>query len=143
MDKVLKLADQYSLKTDVSHISGLSITIPDSVSRLSRCRDYAVKREVLQKLNKELRNQISIDIFVKHANRECLRYCSISKDRFTVKPNGFSFEWLKKVPLLHSPFSQLLKTIRKVKRERVQGVALIAPEWPIISYIQSCERLKY
>ncbi|KAA6374449.1 MAG: hypothetical protein EZS28_030025 [Streblomastix strix] len=143
MDEVIKLTDQYSWKIDDSHISGLSNTIPDSVSRLSRCGDYAIKREVLQKPNKELRNQISIDIFATHANRECLRYCSISKDRFNVKPNGLSLQWSKQVLLLHLPISQLLRSIRKVKKERVQGVALIAPDWPIISYTQSCERLKY
>ncbi|KAA6365507.1 MAG: hypothetical protein EZS28_038965, partial [Streblomastix strix] len=85
MDKVLKLAEQYSWIIEASHIPGLSNTIPDSLSRLSRCGDYAIKREVLQRTLKELGIQISIDVFATRANRQCMRYCSISKDKFVVK----------------------------------------------------------
>ncbi|KAA6383695.1 MAG: hypothetical protein EZS28_020780 [Streblomastix strix] len=47
VDKVLK--QQYNWTIESSHIPGLSITMPDSLSRLSRCGDYAIKREVHQK----------------------------------------------------------------------------------------------
>ncbi|KAA6351071.1 MAG: hypothetical protein EZS28_051859 [Streblomastix strix] len=117
VDKVLKLAEQYSWIIEANHIPGLSNTIPDSLSRLSRCGDYAIKREVLQKTLKELGIQISIDIFATRANRQCTRYCSISKDKFAVKRNGFKLEWSEEVPLLHPSISQLLKTIRKVRKE--------------------------
>ncbi|KAA6400220.1 MAG: hypothetical protein EZS28_004253 [Streblomastix strix] len=130
VDKVLKLAEQYNWTIEASHIPGLSNTIPDSLSRLSRCGDYAIKREVLQKTLKDLGIQISIDIFATRANRQCTRYCSISKDKCAVKRNGFSLEWAKEVPLLHPPISQLLKTIRKIKQERVSLAVLIAPDWP-------------
>ncbi|KAA6372125.1 MAG: hypothetical protein EZS28_032347, partial [Streblomastix strix] len=70
------------------------------------------------------------DVFATRANRQCTRYCSISKDKFVVKRNGFKLEWSEEVPLLHPPISQLLKTIRKVKKERVPIAVLIAPEWP-------------
>ncbi|KAA6384048.1 MAG: hypothetical protein EZS28_020423, partial [Streblomastix strix] len=71
-----------------------------------------------------------IDIFATRANRQCTRYCSISKDKCAVKRNGFSLEWAKEIPLLHPPISQLLKTIRKIKKERVSLAVLIAPDWP-------------
>ncbi|KAA6389907.1 MAG: hypothetical protein EZS28_014569 [Streblomastix strix] len=130
VDKVLKLAEQYNWIIDASHIPGLSNAITDSLSRLSRCGDYAIKKEILQKTLKELGIQVPIDIFETRANRQCMRYCSISKDMRDVKRNGFSPEWAKEIPLLHPPISQLLKTIRKIKEERVSLAVLIAPNWP-------------
>ncbi|KAA6367039.1 MAG: hypothetical protein EZS28_037433, partial [Streblomastix strix] len=117
VDKVLNLGEQYNWIIVASHIPGLSNTIPDSLSRLSRCGDYAIKREVLQKTLRELGIQIFIDIFATRANRQSTRYCSISKYKFAIKRNGFKLEWSEEVPLLHPPISQLLKTIRKVKKE--------------------------
>ncbi|KAA6370565.1 MAG: putative Transposon Ty3-I Gag-Pol polyprotein [Streblomastix strix] len=117
VDKILKLAEQYNWIIEASHITGLSNTIPDSLSRLSRCGDHAIKREIFQKKLKELGIQIPIVVFATRVNRQCTRYCSISKDKFAVKRNGFKQEWSEEVPSLHPPISQLLKTIRKVKKE--------------------------
>ncbi|KAA6396029.1 MAG: hypothetical protein EZS28_008448 [Streblomastix strix] len=64
------------------------------------------------------------------ANRLCTKYCSISKEKFAVKRNGFNLEWSKQIPLLHSPISKSLKTIMKVKKERVPIAVLIAPDQP-------------
>ncbi|KAA6369206.1 MAG: hypothetical protein EZS28_035268 [Streblomastix strix] len=130
VDKVLKLAEQYNWIIEASHILGLSNTISDSLSRLSRCGNYAIKKEIFQKMLKELGIQISTDIFVTRANRQYTRYCSISIDKCAVKRNGFSLEWAKEIPLLHPPIFQLLKAIKKVKQERVSLAVLIAPDQP-------------
>ncbi|KAA6402741.1 MAG: hypothetical protein EZS28_001732 [Streblomastix strix] len=130
VDKVLKLAEQYNWIIEASHIPGHSNTIPDCLSRLSKSGDYAIKKEILWKTLKELGIQVSIDIFGTCVNRQCTRYCSISKDKFADKLNGFSLEWSKEIPLLHPPISQLLKTIRKIKKEQVSLAFLIAPDWP-------------
>ncbi|KAA6382866.1 MAG: hypothetical protein EZS28_021606, partial [Streblomastix strix] len=130
VDKVLKLVEQYNWIIEASHIPDLLNTIPDSLSRLSRCGDYAIRREVLQKTFKELGIQISIEIFAIRANRQCTRYCNTSKDKFAVKRKGFDLQWSKEVPLLHSPISQLLKTIREIKKKQVPIAVVIAPDWP-------------
>ncbi|KAA6317411.1 MAG: hypothetical protein EZS28_055105 [Streblomastix strix] len=39
------------------------------------------QEKVLQKTFKELGSQIFIDIFATRVNRQCTRYCSISKDK--------------------------------------------------------------
>ncbi|KAA6354755.1 MAG: hypothetical protein EZS28_049718, partial [Streblomastix strix] len=113
VDKVLKLVEQFNWTIEASHIPGLLNTIQDSLPRLSRCGDYAIKKEILQKTLKELGIQISIDIFATRANRQCTR-----------------LEWSKEIPLLHPPISQLLKIIRKIKKERVSRAVLIVPDWP-------------
>ncbi|KAA6386269.1 MAG: hypothetical protein EZS28_018206 [Streblomastix strix] len=128
--KVFKLAEQFNWTVAASHIPGISIIIPDNLSRLSRCGDYAIKREVLQKTLKELGTQISIDIFATRANRQCTRYCNIFKDKCAIKRNEFKLEQSKEVPLLHPSISQLLKTIRKFKKDRVQLAVLVAPDLP-------------
>ncbi|KAA6369467.1 MAG: hypothetical protein EZS28_035008, partial [Streblomastix strix] len=68
VDKVLKLAERYNWIIEASHIPSLSNTIPDSLSRLFRRGDYAIKKEILLKTLKELGIQISIDIFATRAN---------------------------------------------------------------------------
>ncbi|KAA6387650.1 MAG: hypothetical protein EZS28_016821 [Streblomastix strix] len=86
---------QYSQRVEVSHISGLSNTIPVSLSRLSKYGDYAIKREILQKTFKELGIKISEDVFATSANGQCKRYCNISKDKFVIKRDEFSQDYLK------------------------------------------------
>ncbi|KAA6397162.1 MAG: hypothetical protein EZS28_007313 [Streblomastix strix] len=89
VDKVIKLAEQYSWTIEANHFPGLSSTISDSLSRLSKCGDYTIMNEVLQMTLKELVILIPIDVIETRANRQCTRYCSISKDKFAVKRNGF------------------------------------------------------
>ncbi|KAA6399824.1 MAG: hypothetical protein EZS28_004651 [Streblomastix strix] len=88
------------------------------------------REKFIKKLLKELGIQISIDIFATRANLKCTRYCSIIENKFAVKQNGFKLEWSKEIPLLHRPISQLVKTIRKVKKERVPVAVLITPKQP-------------
>ncbi|KAA6393100.1 MAG: hypothetical protein EZS28_011377 [Streblomastix strix] len=130
VDKIFKLAEQYYWIIEASHIPGLLNNISDSLSRLSRCGDYAFKNEVLQKTLKEHGIQISIDILVTRANRQCTRCCCISKDKCSIKRNKFNLEWAKEIPVLHQPISQLLKTKRKINQERVSLAILIASEQP-------------
>ncbi|KAA6388061.1 MAG: hypothetical protein EZS28_016415 [Streblomastix strix] len=92
--------------------------------------DKVFKRQVLQKKFKKLGIQISIDIFAIRTNRQCTRYCSISKDKYAIKRNGFNLEWAKEILQLHPPISQLLKTIRKITQDQVSLAVLIAPDWP-------------
>ncbi|KAA6397320.1 MAG: hypothetical protein EZS28_007149 [Streblomastix strix] len=70
VDKVLKLAEQFRITIDANHIPGLSNSIPDSLSRLFRCGNYAIKRDVLMKTFQEFGIQISINIFAIRANRQ-------------------------------------------------------------------------
>ncbi|KAA6397839.1 MAG: hypothetical protein EZS28_006636 [Streblomastix strix] len=117
VDNILELAEQNSWKIDASHISGFSNIILDGLSKFSRSKDYAIKREVLQKSIMELWTQISINVFVTRANRQCTRYCSISEDKLTVRRNGFNLELSKKIPLLHPQIFQIPKTVLKIKKE--------------------------
>ncbi|KAA6403727.1 MAG: hypothetical protein EZS28_000746 [Streblomastix strix] len=105
VDKVLKLAEQYNGTIQANHIYGLYNTISDSITKVCRCGDYAIKKEVLQKILKELRIQISMDIFAICANQQCTKYSCITKDKFAVKRKGFKLQWSKEIPLLHSPIS--------------------------------------
>ncbi|KAA6342414.1 MAG: hypothetical protein EZS28_052391, partial [Streblomastix strix] len=68
VNKVLKLAEKYYWTIKASQISQILNTMQDCLSRLFRCEDYAIKREVLQKTLKELGIQIFIDIFATCAN---------------------------------------------------------------------------
>ncbi|KAA6360941.1 MAG: hypothetical protein EZS28_043531, partial [Streblomastix strix] len=77
VDKVFKLAEQYSWTIKASHIPDLSNTIPDSISRLSRCGDYAIKREVLQRTLTELVIQFSIEI-LRHTRTDNTRGIVVS-----------------------------------------------------------------
>ncbi|KAA6396729.1 MAG: hypothetical protein EZS28_007742 [Streblomastix strix] len=114
VDQILNLAEQQHKTIEVGNILGFLNTVPDSISLLSRYGDQVIKREILQKTLMKLRIQIFINIFATRANRQCKRYCKLSKE----------------VPLLNSPISKLQKTIRKVKKQRVSIAILVAPDWP-------------
>ncbi|KAA6367661.1 MAG: hypothetical protein EZS28_036813 [Streblomastix strix] len=75
-----------------------------NLSKLSRCGDYSIKGEILQKALKGLRIKIFINVFEAQYNRKCKRYCSASKDKFAVKRNGFNLEWTKELTLLFPNF---------------------------------------
>ncbi|KAA6386558.1 MAG: hypothetical protein EZS28_017914 [Streblomastix strix] len=107
------------LDNRASHIPDLSNTIPDRLSSLSRCGEISVKKEILQKTQKEHGIWISIDIIATSANRQRMMYCSISKDKFAVKRNVFSLEWSKEVPLRLPPISQTTENYQEGQK-RVQ-----------------------
>ncbi|KAA6365094.1 MAG: hypothetical protein EZS28_039380 [Streblomastix strix] len=60
-------------------------------------------------------------------NRQHRKFCSVTKDICAMARDGLSISWENQTPLLLPPIPLLLRTIRKVKEDRVKTAVIIAP----------------
>ncbi|KAA6366712.1 MAG: hypothetical protein EZS28_037761, partial [Streblomastix strix] len=125
----LNKAEQYNCTIEASHISSLLNIIPDSQSRFSRCGDYAIKREVLQKTLKEIVIQISIEIFATRANRQCTR--KFKKERVPIAvliapewPNQQWFNELIEIAMLKICLKESTQVLLMGAKHRYKGWVL-------------------
>jgi hypothetical protein len=70
VDSILIIAEDNSWSIRVEHIPGVNNNIPDSLSRLCRAGDYALRREILSQALIQLNLIISIDLFANRSNRQ-------------------------------------------------------------------------
>ncbi|KAA6397710.1 MAG: putative Transposon Ty3-G Gag-Pol polyprotein, partial [Streblomastix strix] len=73
---IIALAENNQYKIRAKHIPEKTNTEADSLSRLSRCGDYALKQEILDNAMKEMNKQITIDAFANRKNRKTQRFYS-------------------------------------------------------------------
>ncbi len=71
----------------------------------------------------------TIDLFASRSNRKCERYVSWKKDPESEAVDAFTLTWTHLEFYAFPPFSLVLKTLRKIKRDRAEGI-LVVPDWP-------------
>ncbi|KAA6370848.1 MAG: hypothetical protein EZS28_033626 [Streblomastix strix] len=127
---ILLLAEQQKWKVEAQHIPGVMNKEPDSLSRLDRSGDYAISKDILHTALMKLKVEITMNAFAKRINRQYRKFCSVTKDIWAMARDGLSISWENQIPLLHPPIPLLLRTIRKIKEDRVRTAVIIAPKWP-------------
>ena len=71
-----------------------------------------------------------IDLFASRANSKCHQYVSWQRDPVSFAINAFTLEWKKWFFYAFLPFSVILKVLRKIKRDRANGIVVV-PYWEV------------
>lgn len=112
-----------------SYIKSRDNVIADSESRKSESEtEYALSYEVFRDIQKTF-GEPEIDLFASRINKKCKRYISWHRDPFAFEIDAFTVKWNTFFFYAFPPFSIILKTLQKIKRERATGI-LVVPYWP-------------
>ena len=100
--------------------------------RLSRLKNEDTEWE----LNNSTFNLISetfghpdIDIFATSSNTKCKNFISWIPDPKAAVIDAFTVPWTNLNFYAFPPFSQILKVLNKIKREKASGIVVV-PDWP-------------
>lgn len=69
-----------------------------------------------------------IDLFASTWNAKCEQFVTWYPERGGHQVDAFTFPWEKLQFYAFPPFSQILRTLTKIKRERAEGI-LVVPKW--------------
>ncbi|KAJ8917626.1 hypothetical protein NQ315_000109 [Exocentrus adspersus] len=69
-----------------------------------------------------------IDIFASRNNHKCARYISWLKDPGAEAVDAFTIDWGNIFFYAFPPFSQILRTLQKIKNDKAEGI-LVVPYW--------------
>ncbi|KAA6384082.1 MAG: putative reverse transcriptase [Streblomastix strix] len=125
---IIALAENNQYKIRAKHIPWRTNTEADSLSRLSRCGDYALKQEILDNAMKEMNKQITIDAFANRKNRKTQRFYSINRDVWAEARDGLDQSWEGELPLVHPPIMLLGRCLNKINRGNLNAV-VVCPIW--------------
>ena len=70
-----------------------------------------------------------IDLFASRTNHKCIRYVSWKKDPGSETIDAFTLNWKDFYFYAFPPFSIILKVLRKIRKDKAQGIVVI-PDWP-------------
>ncbi|XP_033222710.1 uncharacterized protein LOC117176563 [Belonocnema kinseyi] len=80
------------------------------------------------KIVKTFRNP-ETDLFASRTNSKCIRYISWKRDPGSEAIDAFTLNWSSVFFYAFSPFSIILRTLTKIKRDQAEGI-MIVPNWP-------------
>jgi hypothetical protein len=128
--RLLRTANRYCVQLTAVHVPGKDNVIADKLSRLSPSGDYGLKDEVLEQLQQEWGMRITADLFASGWNRKHETYWSLQRDRNAQGRNAFATQWRTLgLPLLHPPVPLIMKTLNRVRQERMIAM-MVLPHWP-------------
>lgn len=71
----------------------------------------------------------TIDLFASRSNSKCIRYVSWKRDPDSEAIDAFTISWRELKFYAFPPFNIVLRTLRKIKRDKAEGI-LVVPDWP-------------
>uniref|UniRef100_A0ABD2XG48 RNase H type-1 domain-containing protein n=2 Tax=Trichogramma kaykai TaxID=54128 RepID=A0ABD2XG48_9HYME len=74
-------------------------------------------------------NRPEIDLFASRSNAKCNRYISWKRDPSSEAIDAFTLSWANLFFYAFPPFSIILKVLRKIKRDKAEGIVVV-PDWP-------------
>ncbi|KAA6368260.1 MAG: putative Transposon Ty3-I Gag-Pol polyprotein, partial [Streblomastix strix] len=102
----------------------------DSLSRLCKSGDYALRDGIIQMICKTGNYMPQIDIFATQCNKLINNYVTLDlNDLGTHFHNAFNYKWSKVKLYIHYPIPVLNRILLKMKQDKAQGT-IIAPIWP-------------
>ncbi|KAA6379781.1 MAG: putative reverse transcriptase, partial [Streblomastix strix] len=126
--KMRRLVTQLGIQIQTEHIPGVQNQITDSLGRMSICGDYQLDPQVLYKACQKLQIYPTIDGFANRINKQRRRYCSWLQDNNAVEQDVFNLNWSKECFLLHTPFKMILRTLRKILKNKTTALVIL-PSW--------------
>ena len=82
-----------------------------------------------------------IDLFASKANHKCVKYFSWKKDPGSFGSDAFTFDWSKDFFYAFTPFSMILRVIRKIVSDGATGI-LVVPYWPTQPWFPLFQKLQ-
>lgn len=73
--------------------------------------------------------KLQIDLFASRTNKKCKRYVSWKQDPGSENVDAFTICWKNIAFYAFPPFSIILKTLQKIKRDKAEEIVLV-PDWP-------------
>lgn len=70
-----------------------------------------------------------IDLFASRVNNKCNKYISWKQDPFAFSVDAFTINWAEFYFYAFPPFSLILRSLKKIKREKAVGI-MVVPYWP-------------
>jgi hypothetical protein len=108
------------------------------------CGEYFVTTMTLKSAMAELGQQaLTLDAFASKETKRLRRYCTLDKnDEEAYAVDGLTVDWREEAVLLHPPPTLILRTLRKLMRERPIGLLLLLPSWRGQSWTPLLKELK-
>ncbi|KAH7823638.1 uncharacterized protein MONOS_14274 [Monocercomonoides exilis] len=125
LKEIRKLVESQGIQVKAVHIAGKRNVEADALSRLEQSRDYEIKNQALQMALSSLRIKPTLDAFDSAKNRKLQRWCGPGS---RLRLDGQSYPRKGKVVQSHPPIPLILRTMRKVLKERAKMILLI-PYW--------------
>lgn len=97
----------------------------------SRLKNLDTEWELSNFAYKKIVNTFSkpnIDLFATDLNTKCRNFCSFENSQFAVAIDAFTISWSEKFFYAFPPFSMILRTLKKIKVDKAQGIVVV-PFW--------------
>jgi hypothetical protein len=129
-----------------NYIPGASNETADTLSRMGKSAEYFVTMTDLTAAIAGLgQRQLTLDAFASKDTKRLPKYCTLDRhDAEAWAVDGLTVDWSQERVLLHPPPTLILRTLKKIARERPTGILLL-PNWrgqswsPIVKGLQmSC-----
>lgn len=112
----------------VSHLPG---KLMGDTDRLSRIKETSAEWKLNSKLFQVI-DQIwgphQIDLFASKENSQLEHYCSLYQDNQSIMIDSFLMSWKDITGYAFPPFNQIMRMLKKVKRERAT-ITVVLPLW--------------
>jgi hypothetical protein len=130
MRRLMVFLTEMGMSVRAIHIRGVDNGKADSLSRLSRSGDYSLSASVLESATREMKVNITCDLFASRRNAKHNKYCTLAvNDKHSLARDAFSIRWKDLgLPLIHPPVPLLLRCVKRVRTERICAI-LVAPHW--------------
>ncbi len=137
-DITLKIWDfciQHSIWLTAAHLPGSTNVVADMESRKchSQHTEWMLNSTFLEDALKQLKFKPEVDLFASRLNKQFDSYCSFRPDPEALFIDAFSISWSNVKFYCFPPFSCILKTIQKIKRDHAEGIVVV-PDWSTQSW---------
>lgn len=131
--KIMMLCQELNIRIFPIHLlrEDPRIKIADEGSKTEDTDDWQVDIATFKKFDMSM--QFSIDLFASDWNTKCPRFYSNFWCNNTLGIDSFSHDWSGEVAWVCPPIKLVLKTIRKIRKSRINGV-LFVPHWQTADY---------
>jgi ribonuclease HI len=111
------------------YLPGIHNERADRLSRMGNAMDYAVKREVFDRVVQQIQLQPEVDVFADSHNHLVEAYCTLdATDARAVAADGMLLNWTDRTLWLHPPIVLIGAALKKLLQEGARAI-LITPDW--------------
>lgn len=127
--RIWKWAEERNIFLFAAYIASKENVEADRLSRLKNedgeweLAPFAFKR-IVESLDKP-----EIDLFATRLNKKCKKFVSWFLESDAIEIDAFTCSWANLDFYTFPPFSQILKTLVKIKKEKACGIVVV-PNWP-------------
>jgi ribonuclease HI len=129
--RIANLARNRNIRLVATYLPGTANETADALSRMGGCGEYFVTMTSLRVAIAGLGQQaLTLDAFASRETKRLTKYCTLDRnDAEAYAVDGLTVDWSQEVVLLHPPPTLILRTLRKLMRERPAGWLLLLPSW--------------